>query len=186
MAKRHLRRFGKAKRLYRTYEQELPDEVRIQKELIELEAKLNKEWAEQNRHFKSDKYVRQWESNRDRYKKIFETLTIKYLSIINGAQEANELIRHGMKMQDAGIDLDAIQTLLSRLVKIDIANILVKDLNLEEEHFSYLITSIIAREFPNKRTGAPAPAPNSASTPIDRKQLMAKLIEKGIMNDKEQ
>lgn len=152
MAKRNLKRtkllLPSRKAVRKQFEQNLPEEIRIQKELRELERKTREKWLKQNEHFSSEQFIKQWDKTRDDTKQRFVQTVVKYLAIGDGAVEANSMFKHGMKLSEVSIDLKELSSYIDKLTRIDLLIDITNGMALSKKAKEEMIVRIIAREFP--------------------------------------
>lgn len=106
-------------------------------------------WITNNRSFDFEAHAAKWDKQRKKYAKVFTEQVVSAMGLINGASDANELLSIGLKMPDAGIDLEALHDLAYNIFTVKMAQILVEEANLIGSTKTEVMERIVAQIFPN-------------------------------------
>jgi hypothetical protein len=126
-------------------------EAELQRKAQEESKLLLQKWANSNKNFNIDLFIKKWNALRKKYKNRFLNLMVEAMSIANGAADANETILHGFNMEQAAIRMDLLTPILEKIITIQVTSMVTQDskyLSSKQKH--NLIERAIAKEFPTK------------------------------------
>ncbi len=126
------------------------DRAYADKERLEAEAKLMRDWVKGNDDFDSKKLLVRWRKMEHKHRSDLLDLVISIFSIADSALEANNVLRYGMKMDRASLDLGVINSVLSKMFVIRATEMFAEKSGISAPLRKELMTRAIAREFPLK------------------------------------
>jgi hypothetical protein len=151
------------------------DRAYTDKEKLEAETKLMKDWVRGNDDFNSAALLTRWRKMERKHRSDLLDLVINIFSIADSALEANNVLRYGMKMERASLDLGVINSVLSKMFVVRATEMFAEKAGINSTLRKELMTRAIAREFPLKDN---RPAERAVAT-VDYPPQSPPIVRKG-------
>jgi len=132
---------------------------RVRQELKEKRDQMHA-WIQGNNDFNSKPLLAYWRTMVKEHRTDILDLVIKVFSITDGVIGTNEVLKFGMNMENASVDLGKVNEVLGKVFIIQATELFARKVGMKPANIKELLTRTIAREFPlkdNRTLERPAP-----------------------------
>lgn len=137
------------------------------------------DWLKNNDHqVNVQELAQEWEGLSREYRDQILSIAVRYFAIADAGTQVNSVLRYGMQMESASLDMKEFTATLVRHMRIDLNRLLLERSDLSEEHKSELINRVIAKEFPTRDNRVSLPKRGSA--PLNPQRVLQDALKREV------
>lgn len=122
----------------------------IKRRIKREERQARKLWLKENSDHNADQLIKDWEDAVASSKDTIVRLAIRAHAFIDSINQANDVLRYGLKMENSDIDTAAAGDLLNKLFRVELAEFYISSGPCDADQKSDMIKRLIAKEFPTR------------------------------------
>jgi hypothetical protein len=126
------------------------EEVHAQRAAEKENRKLMHQWIQGNDGFEAGPLLNKWQNLVLLHRKELLDLAVNAFSIADGAVETNNVLRYGMNMENASLDMEEVADILVKVLRVRVTDLFARKLGLSGIVLNELLSRAVAKEFPLK------------------------------------
>lgn len=119
-----------------------------------------------------------WEGMSREFRDKILQVAVRYFAIADAGTQVNNVLRYGMKMEDASLDMKEFVGTLVRHMRVDLNRLLLDQSELSAGHKDELISRVIAKEFPTRDNRVSLPKRGAA--PINPQRVLQDALKREV------